>query len=400
MTLPRAPAIAVAARTAHGAGLLAIALLVLLRAGPIHAQAVADPYSATVKLDATADNAVDARRQARREGERRALLKVIEQVSGAADVQLPKLGDDAVADMVKSFEVAHERMSAVRYLADYTFHFYPDKVRRLVRRAGLATAPASPPAATAPASPSAATATNGPPAAGAGGGAIIVLPVYEDGAKAVLWDDPNPWRDAWLQNPDGSGPIRLIVPLGDAGDLAAIGALRAAAGQPEALRAIARREGGGEVVVALARPQRNGAGITGLDVALSDYRDGRLVGRSSASLSAAPGEGQGALLERAVTATAAALARTVPAAAAKGSIAAVVPLTSLGDWIAMRQRLAAVPAIRSIDLLSLSRTEARVRLGYVGTPERLRRDLAAADLVLDGGNPVWRLRPAGAAALP
>ncbi|MGH7100673.1 MAG: DUF2066 domain-containing protein, partial [Stellaceae bacterium] len=352
------------------------------RAGPAPAQTVADPYTATVKLDATADNAVDARRDARRDGERRALAKVVEQVSGAADVHLPKLSDDAVIGMVKSFEVAHERMSAVRYLADYTFHFYPDKVRRLMHQAHRAAPPTAPPATTAP------------PAA-----AVVVLPVYEDGARAVLWNDPNPWRDAWSQHPSGTGLNRLIVPLGDIDNLNAIDAARADAGQADALRAIARRNGGGEVVVALARPRRSAGAITGLDVAISAYRGGRLIGRSEASLSAAPGEDPAALLGRAVTATADAIAHA-PAPTTESSISAVVPITDLGEWIAVRRRLAAVPMIRGIDLLSLNREEARMRLSYVGSSDQLKLALAAADLALDGGAPVWRLRPAGAAARP
>ena len=38
------------------------------------------------------------------------------------------------------------------------------------------------------------------PAVGESGGKpIVVLPVYQDGASIVLWDDPNPWREAWGQ---------------------------------------------------------------------------------------------------------------------------------------------------------------------------------------------------------
>jgi hypothetical protein len=296
-------------------------------------------------------------------------------------------------------------MSAVRYLADYSFHFYPDKVQRLLRKAGLAAAPAA--AAT---SQPTAEPTSKPPSAEAIGGAIVVLPVYEDGAKAVLWEDPNPWREAWSEysDADGSGPAPLIVPLGDAGDLAAIDAPRAEVGRPDALAAVARHNGGGAVVVALARLRREADGIAGLDMGISEYRDGRLVGRSDASLNAAPGEDPAALLRRAMTACVRAIAQVQAAARSspasgtgsgsqQGSLAAVVPITSLGDWIAMRQRLAAVPAIRSIDLLSLNREEARVRLSYVGSPDQLKLALAAADLALDGGGPVWRLRPTGAA---
>ena len=399
MTLPRAFASIGKSIRQPVASLLLIALIVLLRAGPAPAQASADPYSATVKVDATADNPVDARRLARLDGERQALMKVVEQLSGLSDVQLPKLDDNAITDMVKSFEVAHERMSTVRYLADYTFHFYPHRVRQLLRKVDLSAA-----------SPAAAATSA---AAGSTGG-IIVLPVYEAGEKAVLWGDPNPWRDAWSQRPSGSGPVRLIVPLGDIGDLAAIDAKRAEAGQPAALAAIGRRNGSTTVVVALARLRRSVDGLAGIAVTLKEYRDGRLVGSSGESITANPGEDPAALLERTGAATAGVIEGLGTASAGippplssasrgekeEGSIAAVVPITDLGDWIAVRQRLASIPAIHRVELLSLNREEARVRLSYVGSSDQLKAGLAAADLILDGGDPVWRLRPAGAGGLP
>src|SRR5205085_9561486 len=105
-----------------------------LRAGPASAQETDEAYSATVKVDATADTAAAAREIARIDGQRRALASVIERLSGASEpAKPPKLDDKAITDMVASFEVANEHMSAVRYVADYTFHFRPSKVRRLVR---------------------------------------------------------------------------------------------------------------------------------------------------------------------------------------------------------------------------------------------------------------------------
>ena len=87
-----------------------------------------------MKVDATADSAAAAREMARIDGQRRALAAVIERLSGASEpAKPPKLDDKAITDMVASFEVANEHMSAVRYVADYTFHFRPSKVRRLVR---------------------------------------------------------------------------------------------------------------------------------------------------------------------------------------------------------------------------------------------------------------------------
>ena len=117
-----------------GCTLLLLLGAVAMRAGPAFAQESDEAYSATVKVDATADSAAAAREVARIDGQRRALAAVIERLSGASEpAKPPKLDDKAITDMVVSFEVANEHMSAVRYVADYTFHFRPSKVRRLVR---------------------------------------------------------------------------------------------------------------------------------------------------------------------------------------------------------------------------------------------------------------------------
>ena len=101
-------------------------------AQPARAQE-ADPFSATVKVDARADTAAKARETARLDGQRRALAAIAERLSGGeAPAKLPKLDDKAITDLVASFEVANERMSAVRYVADYTFHFRPAETRRVL----------------------------------------------------------------------------------------------------------------------------------------------------------------------------------------------------------------------------------------------------------------------------
>ena len=60
---------------------------------------------------------------------------------------------------------------------------------------------------------------------------------------------------AWAEAPPGSEASHLRVPLGDISDIAAIDAAKARAGDPEALAAIARQNGGEEVIVALATPR-------------------------------------------------------------------------------------------------------------------------------------------------
>src|SRR3954470_5019187 len=134
MTLPlmAASAGSQGGRRIAGAAFLALLLLVQAAGEPARAQET-DPFSATVTVDARADTAAKAREAARADGQRRALAAIAERLSGdGAPVKSPKLDDKAITDLVSSFEVANERMSAVRYLANYTFHFRPAETRRVL----------------------------------------------------------------------------------------------------------------------------------------------------------------------------------------------------------------------------------------------------------------------------
>jgi hypothetical protein len=248
----------------------AAALLLLLLAGassPVWA-AEDDPYSVTVSVDATSDTIGKARDTARGDGQRRALAMLAERLSGPKGAaKLPKLDDKALTDLVASFEVANERMSTVRYVADVTYHFRPAELQRVLQKAGIALT-------------------------GEGGAepgkSLVLLPVYQSGATAVLWDDPNPWRDAWAQQPSGSGAARVRVPLGDAGDIAVIDAIKARAGDAAALAKIAQQNGADEALVALAVPRGPSGSPAGLDVTVRRYRAGQAVDDHSDSVAANP----------------------------------------------------------------------------------------------------------------
>jgi hypothetical protein len=206
---------------------------------------------------------------------------------------------------------------------------------------------------------------------------------------------------AWSQRPAGSGPGRLVLPLGDAGDLAAIDAEKAGSGKSEALTAIAQRNQGSEAVVALASARRQGDKLAGLDVTVKRYRSGRLVDTQGSSFEADPGENEADLLRRAAESTAAEIETGAKRSASAhsdqpASLAVTVPITSLGEWVQIRARLASVSSIRKIDLLSLSRQEAKIEVKYLGTPDQLKSSLAEVNLDLGGGDPIWRIQPSGA----
>jgi uncharacterized protein DUF2066 len=376
--------------------------LMLLAAAPLRA-AEDDPYSVTVSIDATSDTIGKARDQARNDGQRRAFATLVERLSGGnPSTKLAKLDDNTLADLVGSFEVANERMSAVRYIADVTYHFRPAEVQRVLQKAGIALG-----------SPGAS------PLAAPGGSfdsgikSLVVIPVYQTGATSVLWDDPNPWRDAWAQQPlgTGSGVPHFAVPLGDAGDLAAIDAAKARAGDSAALAAIARRNGGDQAIVALATLRGPVGNPTSLDIAVRRYRAGQPVDVHADTVAANPGERPEQLLRRAAAQIASAIESgwkkgPLPGYDQQGRLTAVLPITGLDDWVRVRERLAALPAIRNINLVTLSLQEATIELDYLGSIDQLKASLAEAkfDLVRGDsqaspqGSSGWRLARSGAPA--
>lgn len=374
------------------AGFVVLGLAIALGLATARAQDQQDPYSATVKVDATADSAAAARTLARTGGQRRALTDVVQRLAGTSKAPpLPKLDDQTITDMVDSFEVANEKNSKVRYLADYTFHFRPARIQKLMRSVNLAIAAQNPPGDKPASETPAPDKTVAKP--------VVVLAVFQDGDEAVLWDDPNPWREAWGQIPLATAPAKLVLPLGGAGDVAIIDADAASAGDPDALTDIAEKNGGDEVIVALAKERRDGDRVTGLDVALKRYRQGRLTDSRGETVDAHPGESEPDLLKRAAGLVMTDLEQSAPATSGQeASLAATVPIASLDEWVVLRRRLAAVPAIRQIDLLSLSRRQAKVEIRYVGNPDQLKSSLSQADLSLNGADPDWRLVPAGAPA--
>lgn len=365
------------------AAVAALGILLLLGAviGSARAQDADDPYTATVKVDATADSPAGAREAARIDGQRRALAAIADRLSGGTGAaKLTKLDDRTITDMVASFEVANEKMSAVRYLADYTFHFRPAALQRALRNAGVALSdqPGKEP---------------GKPA--------VVLPVYQTASGAVLWDDPNPWRDAWAQTAPATGPVPLSVPLGDISDIAAIDAAKARAGDAGALAAIGKQNGAEDAIVALATPRGPADKPSGLDIVVRRYRAGRPLDGHPESLTANPGEAADAFFGRAVVAVVAAIEsgwkkEPVPHYDQQGSLTAVLPITGLDDWVKVRDRLAGVPTIRKVSLVTLSRQEATIEIDYLGNIDQLKASLAGASLDLVKGDPNWRLARSGA----
>jgi hypothetical protein len=352
----------------RAAGLVLLGVL-LLASG--HAPAAGNFPSAFVvagvPVDATAEDAVAAREAARTEGERIAFRRLLERLTAKADWgRLPSPSGPEISALVQDFEVSNERSSGVRYLASYTFRFNPTGVRRLLKAANLTvTELASKP--------------------------VVLVPVLKTGETVRLWDDPNPWREAWSRTPGAGGLVPWVVPAGNAEDRQSFDPVAAQEARADALAALSARYGSGDVVIVTAIPSGGTPAV--LDITISRYSpegtpETETTEVTGAKLDAALYQAgvQAAMHEmeeswKKLTLT------SSPAGEQDSTQEVVVPIRSAGDWAAVRERLAKVPVVRSTDLELMSRAEVRLRLRIRADDALLRVALAQQDLVLTPGKP-------------
>jgi hypothetical protein len=236
--------------------------------------------------------------------------------------------------------------------------------------------------------------------------AVVVLPVLEKAGRPMLWDDPNPWREAWASAKPAQGLVPMTVPLGEVEDVATIDAATADAGDDSHLQAISANYDRADVLVTRATIRNPGNGES-VDVSTTRFVPGSPGGEQSwvASYTAAAGESEPDLLARAVVGTAEQVENAWKQAnmldySQSATLVVSVPAASLDAWLAVRQRLAATAAVQGTQLISLDRHGARLELHYVGSADQLRVALAQNNLDLSGSDPDWVLQQGGVRASP
>jgi len=203
-----------------------IALIAVLLALPARAEQ-ADVFTVTgVKVEAKGARPDLARAKAVSDGERVALARLLRKITLAEDhARLPKPDAETVRNAVRNFSVESENQQGDRYTASIAYRFDRDAVRAMLEGAGLQFLE-----------------TPSPP--------LVVLPVWKDEGKPTLWDDPNPWREAWMRLEPADTMVDFARLRGDLADLKAISGEEAAAGNRAALGRIADHYKAGLIAVA------------------------------------------------------------------------------------------------------------------------------------------------------
>jgi hypothetical protein len=334
----------------------------------------ADLYKVSgVAVDGRGRSAKEAKAAAIVMGERIAVGRLLRRLTDARDHdRLPRPRGKALAALVQGHEVENERAGPRRYRGLLAFIFHPAKVQALLRQANIAFVET-------------------------GSKPVLVLAVWQDGDRTVLWDDPNPWREAW-QHMENPGLLEFLRPSGSLKDIRTVSAKQAVELDRRALTAIAGEYGASTIVIAFGAVKGAAADIlvrryntvTGKPRVVGRYRSptGAEALRKTAAKIAADYE---AAWKR---------ANIVPAGATS-TITVRAPLQSYAYWSRLRDGLRQVRLIRQRRLISLTPRMAVIELGYAGGVPQLTEALRQNDIELrkggaEGDTEVWEVYLIGA----
>jgi hypothetical protein len=345
----------------HCRGLLALLLLVL-SAGVATAQS-GQVYTATgIDVDIQGDIAT-LRDQAMLEGQRRALRKVLNDIAPperAAALTLPS--DDIISTWVQDFEIEQEKTSATRYIGRFTFRFMAEPVQQFL-------------------------AGNSVQFAQIQTKRLLVLPIYTDEAgNSNLWGPTNLWLATWSVKAPNVSLVPMLLPTGDVADTEALSATQALAGDLPRLTALAQRYGAGDVLVTEVRASPPGAdGKQTFAITATRYS------RESPQSFTDSVSGDPAMIDESLAQSADRTIAWVQSqwkqanlvdASKQSTMTVEVPIATLKQWVDIKKQLGGVPSLKSVRMVSLTRSLAILDISFLGDVPQFQRSLAQQDLSL------------------
>ncbi len=338
-----------------------------------------DPYTiSNINIDLTRETSSIARQEAFETAHIQAFEHLLNRLTPLADRgRLPPVTYALAADHAAALKIEDEKTTATRYAATMEIAFRPDRVRAFLRQRGVDFAETPAPA-------------------------IVLAPVYNWAGAQSLWEGTNAWASAWNFRGPADGLAPVMLPRGDLADVGALSAAQAAALDKARLRAFAARYSAAGVLVAEARFGIDPvSGRPTLETVSNVVGGGPQIGAFRHVEVGAPGAKPEELGVKAANAIIAALEAAWkrnaagPATAGLSSLVADLPITGLADFANARRRLDASPGVTRHELVALSRTRARLRLYYNGTPETVRSGVARQSMDLAragaGGETEWVL---------
>ena len=336
---------------------------------------------ANIYVDVTDKTASVARKKALAIGEKKAFEILLKRLTLRIDHDsLPVLDSKEISAYVQDFGITDEKNSEIRYLAYLTYRFKPNDIRFLLRDNNVQFAE-----------------TISKP--------ILILPVYKLAGAVFLWDDPNPWRDAWLNNFGSTNPkmksqlfglVPIIFGNGDLNDIATISAELAVKGDMKSLTAITKKYNVDKTLVAFSSFRSTTSGMPMVAVRVFEYNKDAQKHLFSLQIKANNNEDIKTLLDRVTRETAVQIEElwkvdNLLKFERIGVMAVTYPIGALEEWVDAKRRLMKVAVIENIELVIFSRKEVRFNIHFIGEAEQLQLALAQLDMELNEEERGWVL---------
>ena len=340
-----------------------------------HSARAADPalYEVNdVQVDATAESAAAARNEALASGEREAFHRLIRRLTMRENYnRLPNPDRATISTYVRDFSVSDEKTSSVRYLAKMHVRFRSRDIRQLLSEFGIPF-----------------TETISKP--------VLVIPVLERNGSYSLWEETNDWRLLWSNLSSNDRMAPLMHPIGDLTDISKIGAQHAVSGDTGRLQAMLERYDSTAVLVVHAVLNTTVANVNGLEDYITRYSPTDGIQRRTSRYTAPATETIGSLLASAVADVSISVEEgwkreNVMNMGDRGVLPVSVPIKSLPDWLAIQSRIAEAAVVSQMEVVLLSREEARINLHHLGDLLQLKVALAQKDLRLVQLEGAWAI---------
>ena len=356
----------------QGPAMRLLLIICVLAAGLAGAWATEDPYTVSnIPVDASAPSAVEAQTLAINSGRDKAWQALYRKLTKQQDWgHQPVLDPVTLQRMIRSYAVSKERRSTTRFVASMTYVFNPEAVRRVLRQANVAFADVA-------AKP------------------LLVIPMSPGYAPHT------PWTQAFADPHIAKGGVPLALPLGDAVDTSALGALQFGNASWQDIEPAASRVHAKEAWLALAEP-----GTGHITIKLKRLGAGASPSIPDVNVTVPPKTPPAQAYASAASAAAAAIidawkAHSVVDFGKKTKLFASLHVDSLEDWSEMLKRLGSASNVTNVDVVALDIGEAKVAISYVGSQDQLNDQLAHAGLSLaSAGGQMWLSRASSSAAAP
>ncbi|TNE35576.1 MAG: DUF2066 domain-containing protein [Alphaproteobacteria bacterium] len=313
-----------------------------------------------VPVDATANEAAEARVIAIRQGQHTALRLLMQRLTLQMDWPLlPALSTEDVTALGSGIEVSNERNSPTRYLATITYRFKPDEVRRILK-------------------------DNDIPFSEAQARPAVVLPVFVRGTEVLMWEDDNLWTAAWKGRNYTHDLVSIITPLGDLGDVMSTSREAVAAADYTQLVPYAERYGVQDILLAIVTQENESAPLS-----LQVFRIGPSGAESFDLLLPLSNDLKGSMnfaIDRIVEKLQEDWkSKTIIRYGDERPMTISAEYGSLGEWMKIRKAIEATPNILDHKLVAQSIQGAEMNWQVVGSPDQLALALSQYSVTLEPG---------------